>query len=69
MHIKKHPFGLVTSFYNIYSSIFQIFLSSYDDECLRLCNSHCLSGKACSTKYDEDQRWCGRAHHLLVGPG
>ena len=18
---------------------------------------------------DEDQRWCGRAHHLLVGPG
>ena len=41
----------MTSFYNIYSSIFQIFLSSYDDECLRLCNSHCLSGKACSTKY------------------
>ena len=20
-------------------------------------------------KLDEDQRWCGRAHHLLVGPG
>ena len=22
-----------------------------NDECLRCCNSHCLSGKACSTKY------------------